>query len=273
MTIRPSFACAAVLVVAITSACDVRVNDKGVSLDVNEGGRAEDTWSRTYTVSKGGRFELEAAFGRIEVLPSTGSAIEVEAARSVRARSDEAAKNLLTSIDMKEEVLPDRVRLQAWIPEGRGQFRSLNVEYQIKIPPGLNVFIKSEFGNVNLNRVAGRFDVSVTNGRISGEAVSGALQAQTVNGQVIMEMADVTDDIRITTVNGAVMLGLPADANATIEASAINGSVIVFESLPVNARTKERQRLSGRLGTGSGPRIELQATNGNVRLGGGKPPS
>ena len=273
MQIRSFFALAVFLAAAAATACDVRVSDKGVSLDVNEGGRAEDAWSRTYTVSAGGRFELEAAFGRIDVLPSTGSAIEVEAARSVRARSDEAAKNLLTSIEMKEEVLPERVRLQAWIPEGRGQFRNLNIEYQIRIPPGLNVFIKSEFGNVNLKGVAGRFDVSVTNGRITGEAVSGALQAQTVNGQVIMEMADVTDDIRITTVNGAVMLGLPPQANATIEASAINGGVIVFDSLPVNAQTKERQRLSGRLGTGSGPRIELQATNGNVRLGGGKPPT
>lgn len=273
MTIRPSFAWAAVLAAAVASACDVRVSDKGVSLDVNEGGRAEDTWTRSYTVSPGGRFELEAAFGRIDVVPSTGSAIEVEAARSVRARSDEAAKKLLTSIEMREEAQPDRVRLQAWIPEGRGQFRNLNVEYQIKVPPGLSIVIKSEFGNVSLNKVRGHFDVSVTNGRISGEAVSGALEANAVNGQVIMEMADVTDDIRITTVNGAVMLGLPTDANATIEASAINGGVIVFDSLPVNAQTKERQRLSGRLGTGSGPRIEVQATNGNVRLGGGKPPT
>ena len=92
-------------------------------------------------------------------------------------------------------------------------------------------------------------------------------------GECVAFTADVTDDIRITTVNGALMLGLPPNANAAIEASAINGSVIVFDTLPMNAQTKERQRLSGRLGPGSGPRIELQATNGNVRLGGGKPPS
>jgi DUF4097 and DUF4098 domain-containing protein YvlB len=149
----------------------------------------------------------------------------------------------------------------------------MSLDYQVKVPPGLSIVIKSEFGNVTLNKVQGRFDVSVTNGRISGQGVSGALQAQTVNGQVIMEMADVTDDIRITTVNGALMLGVPPNTNAAIEASAINGGVIVFESLPVDAQTKERQRLSGRLGTGKGPRIELHATNGNVRLGGGKPPT
>ncbi len=272
MTIRPAFALAAFLAAAAAPACDVRVNDKGVSLDVNEGGRAEDTWTRSYTVTKAGRFELDATFAGVELLPATGTAIEVVATRNVRANSDQAAKDLLARIEMKEEVAPDRVRLQAMLPEQRGNFRGMNLDYQVKVPPGLNVVIKSEFANVKLTRVHGRFDVSVTNGRISGEAVSGALQAQTVNGQVIMEMADVTDDIKITTVNGALMLGLPPTANAAIEASAINGVVIVFENLPVKAQTKERQRLSGRLGAG-GPRVDLQSTNGNVRIGGGKPPT
>ena len=273
MKIRPAFAFAAVLAAAVAPACDVRVNDKGVSLNVNEGGRAEDTWTRSYTVSKAGRFELDATFAGVELLPATGNTIEVVATRNVRGTSDQAAKDLLARIEMKEEVAPDRVRLQATLPEQRGNFRGMNLDYQVKVPPGLHVVIKSEFANVKLTKVQGRFDVSVTNGRISGEAVSGALEARAINGQVIMEMVDVTDDIRITTVNGALMLGLPPSANATIEASAINGGVIVFDSLPVNAQTKERQRLSGRLGTGSGPRIELQATNGNVRLGGGKPPT
>jgi hypothetical protein len=273
MQIRLSLALAAFVAAAAASACDVRVNDKGVSLDVNEGGRAEDTWTRTYTVSKGGRFELEAAFGSIEVGPATGNAIEVVATRSVRARSDERAKELLAMVDMKEEVAADRVRLQPTIPERDGGFRGLNLEYQVKIPAGLDVLIKNEFGRTKLSNVEGRFDLSVTNGQITGEAVTGGVKAQAINGNVIMEMAAVTDDINISTVNGALMLGLPPDTNAGIEASAINGGVIVFESLPVNAQTKERQRLSGRLGTGSGPRIELQATNGNVRLGGGKPPT
>ena len=274
MTIRPFCAVAALFAAVAMSACDVRVNDKGgVSLDVNEGGRAEDTWSRTYTVSKGGRFELDATFAGVELLPATGSTIEVVATRRVIGSSDQAANDLLAKLEMKEEVAPDRVRLQATLPERRGNFRGMKLDYQVKVPTGLSIVIKSEFGNVNLNKVQGRFDVSVTNGRISGQGVSGALQAQAVNGQVIMEMADVTDDITITTVNGVLMLGVPPNTNATIEASAINGGVIVFESLPVNAQTKERQRLSGRLGTGSGPRIELRATNGNVRLGGGKPPT
>ncbi len=230
-------------------------------------------WTRTYTVSKAGRFELEAAFGSIELLPATGQTIELVSTRTVRARSDEAARDVLKQLQMQEEVAPDRVSVKAVPLERRNDFRRVNVEYQVKVPAGLNVVLKMEFGNVTLSNVEGQFDLATTNGRILGRAVSGGLQAQAINGQVIMEMATVTRDIRITTVNAALMLGLPPNLNGVIEATTINGNVSVHEGLQLVALTKERQRLSARLGTGSGPRIELQATNGNVRLGGGKPPT
>ena len=118
MQIRLSLALAAMLGAVAGAACDIRVNDKGVSVDVNEGGRAEDTWSRTYTVSPGGRFELDARFSSIEILPAVGKDIEIVASRKARGRSDEAARDLLKQFEMKEEIAPDRVRLEPTRPEG-----------------------------------------------------------------------------------------------------------------------------------------------------------
>jgi len=93
-----------------------------------------------------------------------------------------------------------------------------------------------------------------------------------VNGGVIVQMAAVTSDIRIRTVNGGVIMGLPQGLNATLEANTVNGGVIVNDSLPLQAATRERQHLSAKLGNGSGPRIDLQTTNGGVRLAGGEAP-
>jgi len=273
MKIRLPFGLAVILGAAAGAACDIRVSDKGgVSVDVNEGGRAEDTWTRSYTVTPGGRFELDVRFSSIEILPAAGKDIDVVATRKARGRSDEAARDLLKQFQMKEEIAPDRVRLEPSRPEG-AQFFGVQIEYQVKVPPGLQVVVKNEYGSVKLDNVQGRFDLSVTNGRLSGKSVSGGLQAHTINGQVIMQMTAVTDDIRITTVNGAAVLGLPPNLNATVEATTINGGITVRDSLPLVTSTKEPQRLSGRLGTGKGPRIELQTTNGGVRLGGGEPPT
>ena len=275
MSIRlPASFLLALMLAAAGAACDVRVNDKGVSLDINEGGRAEDEWTRSYTLSKGGTFELQTAFGEVEIVAATGNTVEVKARREVRGRSDDAARELLSQLKIEEEIAPDRVRVQTPRSDRSGPFRGgVRVDYQISVPAGLNVAIKSENGSVRLTEVQGRFNIGSTNGRIFGRSVSGGLEAHTVNGMVIMQMVSVSDDIRITTVNGHAILGLPPTLNATVEASAVNGGVIVLDTLPVVSTTKDRQHLSGRLGTGSGPRIELRTTNGNVRLGGGEPPT
>jgi hypothetical protein len=274
MNIRVSALLAFALAAAAAPACDVRVNDKGVSLDINEGGRAEDEWVRSYTLSKGGTFEIDTAFGEIEIVAATGNTVDVKARREVRGRSDEAASKLLKQLEIEEEVTSDRVRVRTPRPDRSGPFRQgIRLDYQISLPAGLNVAVKIENGSVRLTGVQGRFNIGLTNGRVFGRSVSGGLEAQTVNGVVIMQMASVTDDIRITTVNGHAILGLPPKLNATIEANAINGGVVVMDTLPLVSTTKERQHLSGRLGNGTGPRIELRTTNGNVRLGGGEPPT
>jgi len=255
--------------------CDVRVSDKGgVSLDINEGGRAEDESTRTYPLAKGGRIELETQNSSVELIQATGAAIEVHARRQVRAKTDDEAQVLLKEQSFTVETAPDRVTIRGAKLEGLEGFRRrIRTDYRISVPVGAVVSIKNENGSVTLNDVEGRFTIGMTNGRIDGRKVSGGFVAETVNATVILQLASVTDNVRVTTVNGHALIGLPSNLNATVEASAVNGGVIVREGLTVEAATKDRQRLSGRLGTGSGPRIELNTTNGNVRLGAGDPPT
>ena len=255
-------------------ACDVRVNDKGgVSLDINEGGRAEDESTQTYPLAKGGRIELQTDNSNIELVRATGTGVEVNARRQVRAKTDEEARALLKQQSFTVETAPDRVTIRAAKAEGLEGFRRrVRIDYRISVPVGSIVSIKNENGGVKLNDVDARLTVGSTNGMIEGRGVSGGLEVETVNGGVIVQMAAVTSDIRIRTVNGGVIMGLPQGLNATLEANTVNGGVIVNDSLPLQAATRERQHLSAKLGNGSGPRIDLQTTNGGVRLAGGEAP-
>ena len=55
-----SVSLALILTAAAAAGCDVRVSDNGgVSLDINEGGRAEEESTRSYPLSKGGRIDLD----------------------------------------------------------------------------------------------------------------------------------------------------------------------------------------------------------------------
>ena len=269
-----SVALALFLAVWGTAGCDVRVNDKGdIDVDINEGGRAEDESTHTYPLSKGGRIELQTQNGRIELNRAAGPGVEVRARRQVRAKTDDEARALLKEQSFTVETTPDRVTIRSEKQGLEGFRRRVRTEFSISVPVGAIVSIKSENGEIDLNNVDGRFAINSTNGRIVGRRVSGGFVAETVNGTVVLQLESVTDNVRITTVNGHALVGLPAKMNATVEASAINGGVIVRDDLPVETTTRERQRLSGRLGTGTGPRIELSTTNGNVRLGGGAPPT
>ncbi len=275
MKVRCFVVFTAIFAAAGAAACDVRVRDDGgVSLDVSEGGRAEDESTQTYPLTKGGRIELQVENGDLDLVGGKGTAVEVHSRRRARANNDEAARQLLKQQYFTVEAAPDRLNIRSVKPEAQEAFRRrVRTDYRITVPTGVIVAIKNENGAVTLTDVNGRFTVDSTNGRVMGRAVSGGFEAQMVNGMVIVQMASVSGDIKVTTVNGHAILGLPPDTNATIEASSLNGGVIVHESLPIVATTKDRQRLSGRLGTGTGAKIELRTTNGNVRLGGGEPPT
>ena len=254
--------------------CDVRVNDKGsVSIDINEGGRAEDESTQTYPLAKGGRLDLQTDNSNIDLVRATGAAVEVHAQRQVRAKTDEEAKALLKQQSFTVETAPDRVTIRAARPEGlEGIRRRVRTNYRISVPPGSIVTIKNENGTVKLTDVDARLTVGSTNGFIEGKGVSGGLDVETVNGGVIVQMAAVTSDIRIRTVNGGVNLGLPKGVNATLEANTVNGGVMVHDTLQLEGATRERQHVSAKLGNGNGPRIDLHTTNGGVRLGGGDAP-
>ena len=54
MKFRPIYLSALLVTAALGAACDVRVGENGVSVDV-AGGKASNEWTRTYTISSGPR--------------------------------------------------------------------------------------------------------------------------------------------------------------------------------------------------------------------------
>ena len=252
---------ALLLAAVLLSACDVRVGEHGVSLDIVEG-KATEEWTRSYSLRAGGELEIVNGNGPIEVFPAAGTQVEVRATREARARTDEAARQALDQHTIKESVTPERVALET-VGAKDGFRQRVNVTYRINVPAGLHVSLRSQNGGARLENVDGRFLVASTNGQITGRGISGSIDASTVNGGITMELTSVTHDVRIVTVNGAIRLDLSPDVNATLEASAINGGVVVRDGVALESTERDRQRVAGRINKG-GPKIVAQTTNGGV---------
>ena len=252
----------------LITACDIKVGENGVSVDVASG-KATDEWTRTYTLPKSGRLEIINVNGVIEVFPATGSTVEVVARREVRTRTDEEAKARLAKAEMIEDVGPDHVKIQmkpgdpnaSFGPHGR-----VNIVYRVRVPAGLTSSFRTENGAVRLENVEGRITVASTNGPIVGRGLSGTVDASTVNGGIEIGMQALSGDSRIVTVNGPATLVLAPEIGAELEASAVNGGVTTQDGLRLTASDRTNRRVAGRL-TDGGPRITVQTTNGGVRVG------
>jgi hypothetical protein len=251
------------------AACDVRVNGEGgLSFDVGAG-RAQDTWTRTYTLAEGGRLELINVNGRISAEPASGAAVELAAERIAKASSDEAAKDLLGQVEMREEVGPGEARVEV---RGPRSFRmgGIEVRWTVKVPKGVAVDLRNTNGKVQLTALTGEVRARTVNGGVeaTGLAVQ-SIEASTVNGGVDVEVAEPLDGrgtVSLESVNGGVRLAIPDTSRASLVARVTNGGIDVGEGLAFQQTgERSRRRFEGTL-NGGGTSLRLETTNGGVRL-------
>lgn len=269
------FSIPALLVLAAlsTSGCDIQTNANG-HFDIDfASGKATDTWSRTYAVAQGGRFELINVNGRITAEPTDGREVIVEGKRTAKGRSDEAARENLAKLEIREEVSASTVRVESRPPRMSG-FGGHEIEWTVKVPNGVIVDFRTTNGGIRMNGLSGEIHAKTTNGGVKGMNLSiDTLEASVVNGGVEIELGsplDASDAVELTTVNGGVQFGLPTESKAQITARAVNGGVRAADELKIEQEEssnefESKRRLSGTM-NGGGARVNLNTTNGGVRL-------
>ena len=254
------------------AACDIKTNASGdFSFDIS-GGKAQDTWTRTYTLSDNGRLEIINVNGRITAEPATDGKVTVEGRRTAKGSSDEVAKENLAKLEIREEVSGERVRVESRPPRLSG-FGGHEIEWTIKVPNGVVVDLRTVNGGVRFNGLQGEVHAKTTNGGVRGKDVgTRTLNASSVNGGIEIEFSrplDSSASVEVETVNGGVELGLTADSKATISARAVNGGVSVtdltVEKQAQSSSFESKRRLEGTL-NGGGAKVNVSTVNGGVRI-------
>jgi DUF4097 and DUF4098 domain-containing protein YvlB len=140
------------------------------------------------------------------------------------------------------------------------------VHYIVKVPALLEVRFSTVNGGIELTGLKGRITAEATNGRIKAHDVSGSIEATTTNGGVEVELAQVADSgVKLGCTNGGIELTLPSDARATISARVTNGGIDTDGVKIETLGESNRRRLDGRM-NGGGPRIDIEGTNGGIRI-------
>jgi hypothetical protein len=217
-------------------------------------------FNQTYPLQPGGTFELQNVNGTVDVQTWDRNEVEVRAVKTAKRKESDLD---LVSIDV--DAKRDSVSVTTRYPQNEGV--EVAVEYIVHVPHCAHV---EHLGTVNGTlRVAGVEaieDLRTVNGNIEVFEGGGAVHAHTTNGNVHLELLHVQDKNGAVaeTTNGSLLLAVPTDTQADVEARCLNGSF--YSELPLALASTQRPREThGRLGKGGVP-IRLHTVNGGIRV-------
>jgi len=227
---------------------------------------ARDQWTRSYPLAAGGQVQVVNGTGVIEIRGSTEDRVEVRAERIGHAPTDQAARELVPRIAIREDITPERVLLQTQGLSGIVIGVEVSVDYHLTVPAAAEVRARSANGDVRVADLSGHVVISSANGQVIGANLSGGVDARSANGHVTLDLAAFGHDpVQVRATNGSVELSLPAAADANITATYTNGKIETGNLKLELLGEQTRRRLLGRLNAGGAP-IEVAAVNGNITL-------
>jgi DUF4097 and DUF4098 domain-containing protein YvlB len=141
---------------------------------------------------------------------------------------------------------------------------------------GGEIFVRSGDGQIRLERAEGIFDLETDDGSITLEGKPSVLRARTSDGAIRLEVqadAVATEDWDLQTADGSVVLTLPSEFDAVIDAETRDGVVRTehpalhaSDGQPGDADRAERRRtLRATLGDG-GKTVRVRTGDGTIRI-------
>jgi Putative adhesin len=202
--------------------------------------------------------------GEVQAEPASGGEVEVSA-QAFGRHADEVKFEVRQDADGVTicETYPNHDSCTGQ-SSGHNNNDHTRVVYKIRVPAGNRFSARSVNGNIQATNLERQVKVSTVNGTVKVSTRSWA-EAESVNGSVeaMMESTEWSGTLHLSSVNGAIRVGLPANANTDVDVRTVNGS---FQSdFPVQANNFMSRHIQGRVGSG-GRELKLDSVNGSVHL-------
>jgi hypothetical protein len=216
--------------------------------------------TKTYPMRPDGSFELNNVNGTVRIEGWDKDEVEV---RAVKTTPDKQSLLDLVAIDI--EATPEALSVSTRYPQQEGV--EVAVDYVIHVPRHVQLsHVNNINGTLRIYSSESLGELHTVNGNIEVYESSGNMRAHTTNGNIYAELKSPGDarGASAETTNGSVLLAIPVDLPANLEARCMNGS---FSSdLPMVMQGAAQPRtVHGMLGHGGAP-IHLGTVNGTIRV-------
>ena len=149
-------------------------------------------------------------------------------------------------------MVPRDIRVKLGVVSASALLSGVNEDASLSTVSG-DLVIDSVSGDLSLNSVSGEMTVRNHYGKISAHSVSGDITAagtlhrfssDSVSGAVMLDTADIPDEIRVNTVSGAVTVRLEPETPASYALNTVGGKLQVGD----HSITGVKGRYTGRFG-------------------------
>lgn len=204
--------------------------------------------------------------GTITLSGTSGESARLTFVKNGRGDDPDAARDALGEIRIDEAG--DEASYRYALTSGEPARTSVDVTGTV--PAGTRLALRLANGTVVVREVAAPLSIRVENGRVQVAAAASDVEATAQNGDLAVAMAVLGGEqtVTLTTQNGRVALGVPATADARVEASTNVGRIVTEGVTFRNQRLDPEAagaRFRGTLGRGTA-RVTLETQNGSVEL-------
>lgn len=226
-------------------------------------------------VAAGERVEIRGIHGSIRAEPSQGREVEVTAVRRTGNRGSaqdvrietvrHAGGVTICALYMRMRRAPHSCEPDAdWGGNNDGS-SDVRVEWVVRVPRGVHFAGETLNGNVEARSMTGNATVSTVNGEVTVSA-AGEIDASTVNGAIRAVAEGATPrGLRFHSVNGSIVVQIPANFRARVRASSFNGSIATDFPLEVRRGGINGRRVEGEIG-GGGSILRMETLNGRIEI-------
>lgn len=222
---------------------------------------AQDTFERTIPLAPGASFSLQNINGPVTITGWDRDVVAVRAVKSAGAAAD------LPQAQIDVATTAEGVSVTTTYP--LGQDAGVAVAYSVQVPRGaLLEHVATVNGAVQVTGVRGAGELQSVNGNIEVSESAGAFSAHTTNGNIRLALANMSAPRTVTaeTVNGSILLALPADASALLDARNLNGKFHSDLPLLITGAYGSKE-IHGRLGAGTAAApVLLRTVNGAINV-------
>jgi hypothetical protein len=219
-------------------------------------------FERRVPLAPGGKFAIANVNGNVRVEGWEREEVLIRAAKSAVAGS----RLDLERVQIIVEHEPGAVRVRTEYPDDDGV--EVRVSFTVRVPYRVLLeAVETVNGSVTVRGVEGQGKLRSVNGNVEVFDSAGSFAARTTNGNIRMELqefAAAAAAMSLETVNGSVILALPAETHAVLDVSSKNGDF--HSELPfLRHGAGGARELRGILGRG-GVEIKVRTVNGGIRV-------